>query len=95
MSDRGQHPRALGLTSTDELSAEAGLRRYIGRTDPHAGFLGQLSGSLGRRGHCELGLDVHPRHRLPAVFTELALAIRTGRHQRRACRAVRHRNSPH
>jgi IS6 family transposase len=28
-----------------------------------------------RRGHYELGLHVHPRHRLPAVFTELTLAI--------------------
>jgi transposase-like protein len=28
-----------------------------------------------RRGHYELGVDVNPRHRLPAVFTELALAI--------------------
>jgi IS6 family transposase len=28
-----------------------------------------------RRGHYELGLDADPRHRLPAVFTELARAI--------------------
>jgi transposase, IS6 family len=28
-----------------------------------------------RRGHYELGLHVHPRHRLPAAFTELILAI--------------------
>ena len=28
-----------------------------------------------RRGHYELGQDVNPRHRLPAAFTELALAI--------------------
>jgi DDE superfamily endonuclease len=28
-----------------------------------------------RRGHYELGLHVHPRHRLPAIFTELTLAI--------------------
>ena len=28
-----------------------------------------------RRGHYELGLDIDPRHRLPAAFTELALAI--------------------
>ena len=28
-----------------------------------------------RRAHHELGVDVDPRHRLPAVFTELALAI--------------------
>jgi transposase, IS6 family len=28
-----------------------------------------------RRGHYELGLDVNPRHRLPAAFAELALAI--------------------
>jgi transposase, IS6 family len=28
-----------------------------------------------RRGHYELGVDVGPRHRLPAVFTELARAI--------------------
>ena len=28
-----------------------------------------------RRGHYELGLDVHPRHQLAAAFTELALAI--------------------
>jgi transposase-like protein len=28
-----------------------------------------------RQGHYELGLHVHPRHRLPAVFTELTLAI--------------------
>ena len=28
-----------------------------------------------RRGHYELGLDVDPRHRLPAALTELALAI--------------------
>jgi transposase-like protein len=28
-----------------------------------------------RRGHYELGLDGDPRHRLPAVFTELAHAI--------------------
>jgi transposase, IS6 family len=28
-----------------------------------------------RRGHYELGLDIDPRHRLPTVFTELALAI--------------------
>jgi hypothetical protein len=28
-----------------------------------------------RRGHYELGVDVDPRHRLPAVFTELALAL--------------------
>ena len=27
------------------------------------------------RGHYELGLDANPRHRLPAVFTELARAI--------------------
>jgi transposase, IS6 family len=28
-----------------------------------------------RRGHYELGLDSNPRHRLPAIFTELARAI--------------------
>jgi IS6 family transposase len=28
-----------------------------------------------RRGHYELGVDVEPRHRLPAAFTELTLAI--------------------
>jgi transposase-like protein len=28
-----------------------------------------------RRGHYELGLDIDPRHRLPAVFSDLALAI--------------------
>jgi transposase, IS6 family len=28
-----------------------------------------------RRGHYELGMDSNPRHRLPAVFTELACAI--------------------
>jgi transposase, IS6 family len=28
-----------------------------------------------RRGHYELGVDVHPRDRLPAAFTELADAI--------------------
>jgi len=28
-----------------------------------------------RRGHYELGLDIDPRHRLPAAFTELTLAI--------------------
>jgi transposase-like protein len=28
-----------------------------------------------RRGHYELGMDIDPRHRLPAVFTELASAI--------------------
>ncbi len=28
-----------------------------------------------RRGHYQLGVDVGPRHRLPAVFTELARAI--------------------
>jgi hypothetical protein len=30
-----------------------------------------------RRGHYELGLDADPRHRLPAVFTELARVICT------------------
>jgi transposase-like protein len=28
-----------------------------------------------RRGHYELGIDLDPRHRLPAAFAELALAI--------------------
>jgi hypothetical protein len=28
-----------------------------------------------RRGYYELGLDVDPKHRLVAAFTELALAI--------------------
>jgi IS6 family transposase len=28
-----------------------------------------------RRRHYELGVDVNPQHRLPAVFTELARAI--------------------
>jgi transposase, IS6 family len=28
-----------------------------------------------RRGHYELGIDVDPKHRLPAAFTELALVI--------------------
>jgi IS6 family transposase len=28
-----------------------------------------------RRGHYELGMDADPQHRLPAVFTELGLAI--------------------
>jgi transposase, IS6 family len=28
-----------------------------------------------RRSHCELGVDVDPRHRLPVIFAELALAI--------------------
>jgi IS6 family transposase len=28
-----------------------------------------------RRGHYELGIDLDPRHRLPATFAELALAI--------------------
>ena len=28
-----------------------------------------------RRGHYELGVDAEPRHRLPAAFAELALAI--------------------
>ena len=27
------------------------------------------------RGHYELALNLHPSHRLPAAFTELALAI--------------------
>jgi IS6 family transposase len=30
-----------------------------------------------RRGHYELGLDVDPRHRLPAAFTELATILTT------------------
>jgi len=28
-----------------------------------------------RRGYYELGIDLDPRHRLPAAFAELALAI--------------------
>ncbi len=28
-----------------------------------------------RRGHYELGMDIDPRHRLAAIFTELACAI--------------------
>lgn len=28
-----------------------------------------------RRGHYELGVDIDPRHRLPMIFTELALTI--------------------
>jgi transposase-like protein len=28
-----------------------------------------------RRGHCELGVDIGPRHRLTAIFTALARAI--------------------
>jgi IS6 family transposase len=28
-----------------------------------------------RRGHYELAIDLHPNHRIPAAFTELALAI--------------------
>jgi len=28
-----------------------------------------------RRGHYEPGIDIDPRHRLPAAFAELALAI--------------------
>ncbi len=28
-----------------------------------------------RRGHYELGVDVNPRHRIPAIFAELAHAI--------------------
>jgi IS6 family transposase len=28
-----------------------------------------------RRGHYELSVELHPQHRLPAAFTELALAI--------------------
>jgi transposase, IS6 family len=28
-----------------------------------------------RRGHYELGVDVDPKYRLAAVFTELALAV--------------------
>ncbi len=28
-----------------------------------------------RRGHYELAVDVNPNHRIPAAFTELALAI--------------------
>jgi IS6 family transposase len=28
-----------------------------------------------RRGHYELGIDLDPRHRLPATFAELALAV--------------------
>jgi hypothetical protein len=28
-----------------------------------------------RRGHYELGVDIDPRHRLPAAFAELTLAI--------------------
>lgn len=28
-----------------------------------------------RRGHYELGMDIDPRHRLPAAFTELVRAI--------------------
>jgi hypothetical protein len=28
-----------------------------------------------RRGHYELGSDADPKYRLPAVFTELSLAI--------------------
>jgi hypothetical protein len=28
-----------------------------------------------RRGHYEVGLHIDPRHRLPAIFTELTLAI--------------------
>jgi hypothetical protein len=42
------------------------------------GLDGELVGAgvaLRARGHYELGLDVDPRHRLPAVLTELALAI--------------------
>jgi transposase, IS6 family len=28
-----------------------------------------------RRGHYELSMELDPQHRLPAIFTELALAI--------------------
>jgi IS6 family transposase len=28
-----------------------------------------------RRSHYELSVELHPQHRLPAAFTELALAI--------------------
>ena len=28
-----------------------------------------------RRGHYELSMELHPQHRLPAAFAELALAI--------------------
>jgi IS6 family transposase len=54
------------------LRAMRGLKRLHSARVISAGhaFIQNL-----RRGHYELGLDADPRHRLPAVFTELARAI--------------------
>jgi IS6 family transposase len=54
------------------LRAMRGLKRLRSTRVINAGhaFVQNL-----RRGHYELGVDVDPRHRLPAVFTELARAI--------------------
>jgi transposase, IS6 family len=45
------------------------------------------------RSHYELGVDLDPRHRLPAAFTELALAIRPGIPDREILPALHQRNS--
>jgi hypothetical protein len=48
-----------------------------------------------RRGHYEFGMDVDPRHRLPAAFAELKLTIKIQHRHSRACQQAVNATPPH
>lgn len=72
----GEHSCAGGLElPVQDVDARITVSRISGGGGSPSGWWMHAFVQNLRRGHCELGVDVDPRHRLPTAFTELARTI--------------------